>query len=166
MRAWEFLNESNDRKPTTTLRHLNDIKQEQQWRDASHQRRIERTRAMYANHAWQREQLELERMRLELEQLKAETEAIKAEARAANDDEILALRGPEAGDEREWRASLRRPVDAHPCLRTVRVSPTIFRSWEELSGKSREKKQHRALPKPERVTIVDRDFLLSDPAIA
>ncbi len=98
MRAWEFLKESNGRKPTTTLRHLNDIKQEQQWRDASHQRRIERTRGMYANHAWQREQLELERIRLELEQLKAETEVIKAEARSANDDAIseLARSGSEA----------------------------------------------------------------------
>ncbi len=98
MRAWEFLTESNDRKPTTTLRHLNDIKQTQQWRAASHQRRIERTRGMYANHAWEREQLELERMRLEHEQLKAETEAIKAETRAANDDAIsdLARSGSEA----------------------------------------------------------------------
>ena len=91
MRAWEFLNESNGRKPTTTLRNLNDIKQEQRWRDASHQRRIERTRGMYANTDWQREQLELERMRLELEQMKAETEAIKAEARAADDDAISEL---------------------------------------------------------------------------
>jgi hypothetical protein len=98
MRAWEFLNESNGRKPTTTLRHLNDKKQEQQWREASHQRRIERTRGMYANHAWQREQLELERMRLEHEQLKAETEAIKAEARKANGEAVseLARSGSEA----------------------------------------------------------------------
>ena len=91
MRAWEFLKESDSRKPTITLRHLNDIKQEQQWRDASHQRRIERTRGMYANHAWQREQLELERMRLEHEQLKAETEAIKAEARKANGEAVSEL---------------------------------------------------------------------------
>ncbi len=98
MRAWEFLTESNGREPPITLRNLNDIKQEQQWRDASHQRRIERTRGMYANHAWQREQLELDRMRLELDQLKAETEAIKAETRAANDDAIseLARSGSEA----------------------------------------------------------------------
>ncbi len=91
MRAWEFLTESEAAKQPTTLRHLNDIKQEQQWRDASHQRRIARTRGMYANHAWQREQLELERMRLEHEQLKAETEAIKAEARAADDDVVSEL---------------------------------------------------------------------------
>ncbi len=98
MRAWEFLNESDGREPPITLRNLNYQKQDQRWRDASHQRRIERTRSMYANHAWQREQLELERMRLELEQLKAETEAIKAETRAANDDAIseLARSGSEA----------------------------------------------------------------------
>ena len=98
MRAWEFLNESNGREPPITLRNLNGIKQEQEWRDASHQRRIERTRGMYANHAWQREQLELERMRLELEQLRAETEATKAEARAANAEAIseLARSGSEA----------------------------------------------------------------------
>ncbi len=64
MRAWEFLNEGGSRKPPITLWHLNNLKQERQWRAASHNRRIVRTRAMYANTNWQREQMELERMRL------------------------------------------------------------------------------------------------------
>ena len=63
MRAWEFLNESSGREPPITLRHLNNVKQDERWRAASHQRRLKRTRAMYANTAWQREQLEIERMR-------------------------------------------------------------------------------------------------------
>ena len=117
MRAWEFLTEDGGAKPPTTLRDLNYQKQDQRWRDASHQRRIERTRGMYANHAWQREQLELERMRLELDQLKAETEAIKAETRAANDDAIsgLARSGSEAKQHDHERvrqlarAAIRRP---------------------------------------------------------
>ena len=98
MRAWEFLTEDESAKPPTTLRNLNYQKQDQRWRDASHQRRIERTQGMYANHAWQREQLEIERMRLELEQMKAETEAIKAEARKANGEAVseLAQSGSEA----------------------------------------------------------------------
>ncbi len=98
MRAWEFLNEGVGKEKPITLRQLNSAKQDQRWRDASHQRRIERTRGMYANHAWQREQLELERMRLENEQLRAETEAAKAEARRANEETIseLAQSGSEA----------------------------------------------------------------------
>ena len=65
MRAWEFLNESSGREPPITLRHLNNVKQDERWRAASHQRRLKRTRAMYANTAWQREQLEIERMRFQ-----------------------------------------------------------------------------------------------------
>ena len=98
MRTWEFLTEGDGAKPPTTLRDVNNQKQDDRWRAASHQQRIERTRGMYANHAWQREQLELERMRLELEQMKAETEAIKAEARKADDEVVseLARSGLEA----------------------------------------------------------------------
>ena len=105
MRAWEFLTEGVGRKPPITLRHLNNLKQEQRWRQVSHQRRLKRTRAMYANTAWQREQLELERMELELEQLEAETEAIRAETRAADDEVIseLARSGSEAMHRNEER---------------------------------------------------------------
>ena len=100
MRAWEFMTEGRGAKPKITLRHLNKIKRQQQSRDASLQNRVERTRAMYANTNWQKEQLEIERMRLELEQLKAETEATKAEARATNAEAIseLARSGSEAKD--------------------------------------------------------------------
>ncbi len=91
MRAWEFLTESGGSEPPITLRQVNAAKRDQQWRAASHQRRIERTRPMYANAAWQREQLELERMRLKLEQIKAETEAIKSKARADDDEAISIL---------------------------------------------------------------------------
>ena len=51
-------------------------------------------------------------------------------------------------------------------LRTVRVSPTIFETWEELSGKSRNKEKQHAHPTQGRVTTADRDFPLIDPAFA
>ena len=115
MRAWEFINESAATK--LSVGQMNDLKRQEREREASRQRRIERTRPMYANTVWQREQLELERMRLELEQIRAETEAIKAEPRTANDDAIseLAQSGVEAKhcNERRVHQLARAEINRH-----------------------------------------------------
>ena len=55
MRARGFITEAHNRSPTITLRHLNNLKQEQRWRKASHQRRIdvcEHQLAALADGAW------------------------------------------------------------------------------------------------------------------
>ena len=66
MRAWEFITESRNRKPTISLHHLDDLGHEWARRAEWHAERQPLVRAMYANPAREHERIELETSQLEL----------------------------------------------------------------------------------------------------
>jgi len=82
MRAWEFITETDNRRPKISLRHIHHLKKEGRRVAASHARRRPIIRTMYANLAKEHGQIEIEKARLELEQQKAELAAARAEIQA------------------------------------------------------------------------------------
>ena len=78
-----------ERSPIISLRHINKLKKVKLARQDKSARRQALVSVMYANPAWELEQIELEKARTELAQEKAELAATKAEAISANKD-ILA----------------------------------------------------------------------------
>lgn len=91
MRAWEFITETESRRPAISLRQLNNLKHEVRARAASHARRDQLVRTMYANPAKEHERIELEKARLELAQLKAELAATRAEIQAKTSEAISGM---------------------------------------------------------------------------
>ena len=107
MRAWEFIIETENNRPTISLRQLNGLKHELHTREASRVQRDRLVKIMYANPAKEHELIELEKARLELEQLMAELAATKAEAQAETAMAVssMAKAGSKADQQRRSKIS-------------------------------------------------------------
>jgi len=90
MRASEFIAETK-RVPPMSLRHINKMKKDEAARQASFDRRDDLVRIMYANPAWELQQIELEKARIELAQQKAELTVTRAEAVDAESEAIAQM---------------------------------------------------------------------------
>ncbi len=90
MRAYEIIDEGT-RSPIISLRHIKALGKIKKSRLAKAEKRNALVQIMYANPAWELEQIELEKARTELAQEIAELDATKAEAIIANKDVLARM---------------------------------------------------------------------------